>query len=90
MQWTDGHGGGSSTGLGYKQDDPNVDSNHMGGPHTGGSPVLMADGSARFYPYNYVDNSVVGQGTYPSPYTASDAVFQILWAYNRSEVVTPP
>src|SRR5262249_4981537 len=90
MQWADSGGGGSSAGLGLKQDDNNVDENHMGGPHTGASPVLMGDGSVRLYPYSYVDSSVVGQGTYSSGNTASDAVFQILWAYNRSEVVTPP
>jgi type II secretory pathway pseudopilin PulG len=90
MQWADAGGSGSSGTLGLKQDDNNVDEGHMGGPHTAVSPVLMGDGSVRLYPYNYTDNSTVAQATYPSGNTASDAVFQILWAYNRSEVVSPP
>jgi prepilin-type N-terminal cleavage/methylation domain-containing protein/prepilin-type processing-associated H-X9-DG protein len=90
MQWADAFGGGSSTGKGYTQDDPFVDENHMGGIHPGGSPVLFADGSVRVYSYGYTDNSVIARAAYPIPGTQEDAVFQALWSYNRSEVVTPP
>jgi prepilin-type N-terminal cleavage/methylation domain-containing protein/prepilin-type processing-associated H-X9-DG protein len=82
MRWADQNGGGSSRGRGYTQDSPTVDENHMGGPHPGASPVLFADGSVRNYPYGYVDPT--------SGLSSDDAVFQDLWAYNRSEVVTPP
>jgi prepilin-type N-terminal cleavage/methylation domain-containing protein/prepilin-type processing-associated H-X9-DG protein len=90
MQWADAGGGGSSLGKGYKQDDPFVDENHMGGAHPGGSPVLYADGSVRTYSYGYTDSSTVAGASYPTPGTPEDAVFQALWSYNRSEVVTPP
>ena len=52
----------------------------MGGPHSGGSPVLFADGSVHMYPYGYTDSSGLNE----------NAVFQDLWAYNRGEVITPP
>jgi len=90
MRWADWGGGGSSHGKGYTQDDPNVDENHLGGPHPGGSPVLWADGSVRNYQYGYTDSSTIAQATYPSPGTAEDAVFQTLLSYDRSEVVTAP
>jgi prepilin-type processing-associated H-X9-DG protein len=90
MRWADWGGGGSSAGKGYTQDDNFVDENHLGGPHPGASPVLYADGSVRSYAYGYTDNSVIANATYPSPGTPGNAVFQALWAYNRSEVVTPP
>jgi prepilin-type N-terminal cleavage/methylation domain-containing protein/prepilin-type processing-associated H-X9-DG protein len=80
MRWADGYGGGASAGLGYTPDGPNVDENHFGGPHTGGSPVLYADGSVQQYTYGYVDSSGY----------SDDAVFQSLWAFNRSYMVTPP
>lgn len=82
MRWADAGGSGSSSGRGYVQDNPTVDENHMGGPHPGGSPVLFADGGVRNYNYGYVDGS--------SGITNECAVFQILWAYNRGEVVSPP
>jgi prepilin-type N-terminal cleavage/methylation domain-containing protein/prepilin-type processing-associated H-X9-DG protein len=90
MQWVDGNGGGSSFGRGYKQDDINVDVNHCGGPHPGASPVLYADGSVHNYPYGYTDGSTIASAAYPTGRTAENAVFQILFAHNRSEVVTPP
>jgi prepilin-type N-terminal cleavage/methylation domain-containing protein len=91
MRWADGGGSGSSTGRGYMQDDNNMDENHFGGPHPGGSPVLFSDGAVRGYAYGYTDgNSAISLATYPAPGTAENAVFQILWAYNRSEPVTPP
>jgi prepilin-type N-terminal cleavage/methylation domain-containing protein/prepilin-type processing-associated H-X9-DG protein len=80
MRWADRFGGGSSAAKGYTQDDNNVDENHFGGPHTGGSPVLFADGSVRQYAYGYTDSSGL----------SDDAVFQALWAFNRSNEVTPP
>jgi prepilin-type N-terminal cleavage/methylation domain-containing protein/prepilin-type processing-associated H-X9-DG protein len=78
MRWADQFGSGSSAGKGYTPDDNNVDENHMGGPHTGGSPVLWADGSVRMYTYGYTDGS--GKN--------DDAVFQALWAWNRGFSVT--
>jgi hypothetical protein len=52
--------------------------------------VLFADGSVRVYPYGYIDNSAVAAAAYPAPGSAENAVFQILWAWNRAENVTPP
>jgi prepilin-type N-terminal cleavage/methylation domain-containing protein len=90
MRWLDQYGGGSSSGRGYMEDDPKVDENHMGGPHPAGSPVLFSDGSVHNYIYGYTDDSKIAQATYPRPGSPDDAVFQILWAYNREEVVMPP
>jgi len=80
MRWADGGANGTNRGLGYVQDGPGVDENHFGGPHTGGSPVLFADGSVRQYQYGYTDSSGMND----------DAVFQSLWAYNRGYLVTAP
>ena len=80
MRWADGYGGGSSAGLGYTADGPNVDENHFGGPHSGGSPVLFADGSVRQYQYGYTDSSGMND----------DAVWQSMWAFNRSYLVAAP
>ena len=88
MQWLDGGGGGSSGGKGYKQDDNNVDENHMGGPHPGASPVLFADGSVHNYAYGFTDNSSIATAIYPAGESAENAVFQILFAWNRSEVIS--
>jgi prepilin-type N-terminal cleavage/methylation domain-containing protein/prepilin-type processing-associated H-X9-DG protein len=88
MRWADQFGGGSSKGLGYTQDNDNVDENHMGGPHSSASPVLFADGSVHMYPYAYVAPGFTGPGGSGS--TAGDATFQSLWAWNRSEVTAPP
>jgi prepilin-type processing-associated H-X9-DG protein len=90
MRWLDQYGGGSSSGKGYMQDDDRVDENHVGGPHPNGSPVLYADGSVHIFFYGYTDNSPIASATYPAPGTPDDAVFQILWAYNRDEYVVPP
>jgi prepilin-type N-terminal cleavage/methylation domain-containing protein len=90
MQWADGNGGGSSAGRGMVQDDANVDENHFGGPHPSVSPVLMADASVRMYPYGYTDPGGIGSAVYPAGQSGDDAVLQILLAYNRSQVVTPP
>jgi prepilin-type N-terminal cleavage/methylation domain-containing protein/prepilin-type processing-associated H-X9-DG protein len=64
---------------GYIQDKIGVDVNHMGGPHSGGAPVLYADGSVRMYTYLYAANGFT-----------DDATWQALWCYNRSFIVTPP
>jgi prepilin-type N-terminal cleavage/methylation domain-containing protein/prepilin-type processing-associated H-X9-DG protein len=79
---TDSGGGGFSANKGYTPDDNNVDTHHFGGPHSGASPVLYADGSVRSYAYNYADTAG----------GAGDQVrtWQLLWAFNRSEVVSPP
>jgi prepilin-type N-terminal cleavage/methylation domain-containing protein/prepilin-type processing-associated H-X9-DG protein len=80
MRWCDTYAGGSNAHRGYFQDDNNVDENHHGGPHPGGSPVLWADGSSSLYTYGYSDTSGL----------SDDAVWQSFWSYNRSNVVTPP
>jgi prepilin-type N-terminal cleavage/methylation domain-containing protein/prepilin-type processing-associated H-X9-DG protein len=80
MRWADAGGGGSSAGKGYTKDDPNVDENHMGGPHPSGSPVLFADGSCRMYMYGYTDSSGLNDC----------AVFQEMLAYNRGESIIAP
>jgi prepilin-type N-terminal cleavage/methylation domain-containing protein/prepilin-type processing-associated H-X9-DG protein len=79
MRWADSGGSGSSRGHGYTMDDENVDENHMGGPHAGGSPVLFADGSVRMYTYGYAFGIL-----------DDCATFQALWAWNRSFVISPP
>jgi prepilin-type processing-associated H-X9-DG protein len=82
MRWADQFAGGSNKGRGFFQDDPNVDENHMGGPHPGGSPVCYADGAVRVYQYGYIDSSGLNN---------DDAVFQALLAYDRTTIdVTPP
>jgi prepilin-type N-terminal cleavage/methylation domain-containing protein/prepilin-type processing-associated H-X9-DG protein len=75
MRWADAYGGGSSAGKGYTPDDNNVDENHMGGPHPGGSPVLFADGSVHNYAYGYTDGG---------PINNDDAFWQLMWAWNRT------
>jgi prepilin-type N-terminal cleavage/methylation domain-containing protein/prepilin-type processing-associated H-X9-DG protein len=90
MQWIDGNGGGSSYGKGYKADDNNLDENHMSGPHPGASPVLYADGSVHSFLYGYTDDSVIATANYPAGRTGENAVWQILFAYNRGENVSPP
>lgn len=57
------------------QDTNNVDKNHFGGPHPGGSPVLYCDGSVRHYRYGYSDGSNLDECA-------------VLWP-NRSIVVSP-
>jgi prepilin-type processing-associated H-X9-DG protein len=83
-------------GKGYTQDNNTNDENHMGGPHPGASPTLWADGSVRNYNYGYTDNSFIAKavattGDAIQKASARDnAIWQIMFAYNRSEVVTPP
>jgi prepilin-type N-terminal cleavage/methylation domain-containing protein/prepilin-type processing-associated H-X9-DG protein len=80
MRWADAGGcPGAACGKGYVKEDDTVDENHMGGPHTGGSPVLYADGSVRMYTYGYTDASGMND----------DAVWQAMWAWNRGFIVTP-
>jgi prepilin-type N-terminal cleavage/methylation domain-containing protein/prepilin-type processing-associated H-X9-DG protein len=80
MRWADAGGSGSSRNKGYVPDANDVDENHMGGPHPGGSPVLYTDGSVRGYSYGYVDSSGLNDC----------GVFQALWAWNRVEVIALP
>jgi prepilin-type N-terminal cleavage/methylation domain-containing protein/prepilin-type processing-associated H-X9-DG protein len=79
---TDGGGAGSSAGKGYSRDDHNIDTDHFGGPHPGAAPVLWADGSVRSYSYGYADADG-GAGN-------EVLTWQLLWAYNRAEVVAAP
>lgn len=79
LRLTDNAGSGSSANHGYVRDDPNVDEHYMGGPHSGGSPVLWADASVRIFPYNYTD-----------PALNECLTWQLLWAYNRTENVATP
>ena len=81
MRYADAGGGNAHAGgKGYVQDTNNVDLNHFGGPHPGGSPVLYCDGGVRNYAYGYADSSGMDEC----------AVFQALLWPNRSLVVTPP
>jgi len=82
MRWADAGGSGSSKARGYTPDANDVDENHMGGPHAGGSPVLFTDGSVRMYAYGFVDNS--------SGLSSDCSVWQALWAWNRDLVVGIP
>jgi prepilin-type processing-associated H-X9-DG protein len=77
---TDSGGGGSCAGKGYVHDDENIDSHHFGSPHSGGAPVLYADCSVHNYNYGYADGTV-----------GNDVkTWQLLWAYNRPQVVAIP
>ncbi len=80
MRWCDTYAGGTNAHRGYYKDDNGVDENHMGGPHTAGSPVLWADGGVRMYTYGYVDSTG----------WSDDAVWQSFWAYNRAWQNSPP
>jgi prepilin-type processing-associated H-X9-DG protein len=82
MRWGDSGACCANTGRGYFQDGANVDENHMGGPHSVGSPVLWADGSVRVYPYGYIDPS--------TGLSSDDAVFQGLFAFDRVEAIAGP
>jgi prepilin-type N-terminal cleavage/methylation domain-containing protein len=84
MRWTDANNGADH---GYIHDSQGVDENHMGGPHTGSSPVVYADGTVRAYTYMYVCCNAVAA---TSSEAADTAVWQELWAYNRGENVQPP
>jgi prepilin-type N-terminal cleavage/methylation domain-containing protein len=84
MRWTDANGGSDH---GYVHDSANVDENHMGGPHPMGSPVLYGDGSVRNYQYMYTLSDVTAA---TSSEAADCAVWQLLWSYNRIEVISPP
>jgi prepilin-type N-terminal cleavage/methylation domain-containing protein/prepilin-type processing-associated H-X9-DG protein len=84
MRWTDANSGADH---GYIHDVAAVDENHMGGPHTGGSPVLWADGSVRFYPYQYVCCGAVAA---TAAEAADTAIWQSLWSWNRREVTDVP
>jgi prepilin-type N-terminal cleavage/methylation domain-containing protein/prepilin-type processing-associated H-X9-DG protein len=79
MRWCDTFAGGSNAHKGLWPDDNNVDENHFGGPHTGGCPMLWADGAVRMYTYGYTTNG-----------WNDDATFQALWAYNRPYTVAIP
>jgi prepilin-type N-terminal cleavage/methylation domain-containing protein/prepilin-type processing-associated H-X9-DG protein len=88
MRWSDANNKGDFSNPahlhGYIPDADGVDLNHMGGPHSGGAPVLWADGSVRNYPYLYANGSLGG-----TPLT-DDAMFQSFWCWNRTFVITPP
>jgi len=66
----------SNASYGYSADTTNCSDFLMGGAHANGSPVLMCDGSVHMYPYRYTDTQ--------STFTNDAAVFQGLWAWNRS------
>jgi prepilin-type processing-associated H-X9-DG protein len=84
MRWADAGGSGVSRNKGYIQDAPTVDENHMGGPHPSGSPVLYADGAVRNYRYGYTDGSGL-----QTTRGVDCAIFQAMWAYNRTLVINP-
>jgi prepilin-type N-terminal cleavage/methylation domain-containing protein len=81
MRWADNGGSGQSANHGIIPDSNNLDENHYSGPHAGGCPTLYADASTHVYVYGYTDSSGL---------TNDDAVFQALWAYNRTIQVTAP
>jgi prepilin-type processing-associated H-X9-DG protein len=87
MRWTDANTGSQLPS--YIHDKQSYDQNHMGGPHDGGSPVLWADGSVKNYTYSYSCCGVVAAPNSP-PDPNETAVFQLLWSYNRAELVNPP
>jgi hypothetical protein len=74
MRWCDTFAGGDNAHRGYFRDTDGVDENHMGGSHTSGSPLLMADGSVHMFQYGYTDGSGLSE----------NAFFQAAWAYNRA------
>jgi prepilin-type processing-associated H-X9-DG protein len=78
MRWCDTYAGGSNAHAGLFRDDNNVDEHHFGGAHTGGCPMLWADGSVRMYNYGY------------TAFGNEDATLQALFAYNRGIVVALP
>jgi prepilin-type N-terminal cleavage/methylation domain-containing protein/prepilin-type processing-associated H-X9-DG protein len=80
MRWCDTYAGGSNAHRGVFPDDNNVDENHFGSPHTGGAPMLWADGAVRVYQYGYIG----------FPGGTDDATLQALFSYNRGLAVTPP
>jgi prepilin-type N-terminal cleavage/methylation domain-containing protein/prepilin-type processing-associated H-X9-DG protein len=84
MRWADANAGEDH---GYIHDSHAADENHMGGPHPNSSPVLYADGSVRNYAYLYSLSDVVPA---TSAESADCAVWQLLWSYNRIEVIPPP
>jgi prepilin-type N-terminal cleavage/methylation domain-containing protein len=86
MRWTDSDGSGGYHGYIPDSKEGTEDENHMGGPHTTGSPVAWADGGVRNYPYYYNCCNAVGVGGDP----ADTAVFQSLWSANRVEETQPP
>jgi prepilin-type N-terminal cleavage/methylation domain-containing protein len=84
MRWTDANSGADH---GYIPDVIGCDANHMGGPHPGGSPVVYADGTVRNYDYLYTCCGVVAA---TSSEANDDAIWQLLWSYNRAEEIPPP
>jgi prepilin-type N-terminal cleavage/methylation domain-containing protein/prepilin-type processing-associated H-X9-DG protein len=78
MRWCDTFAGGSNAHRGLAQDDNNVDENHFGGPHSGGCPMLWADGGVRIYTYGYATGGL-----------SDDATLQAFFAFNRSIALSP-
>jgi prepilin-type N-terminal cleavage/methylation domain-containing protein/prepilin-type processing-associated H-X9-DG protein len=72
MRWCDTFAGGSNAHRGLFRDDDNVDENHLGGPHTGGCPMLWGDGSVRMYTYGYSTGGLTDCAT-----------LQAFFAFNR-------
>lgn len=81
MRWTDDGGSGDSANHGLVMDSNNIDENYCSGPHGGGSPCAFGDGSVRMYNYGYTDGSFGGNDC---------AFWQAMWAWNRTQALTPP
>jgi prepilin-type N-terminal cleavage/methylation domain-containing protein/prepilin-type processing-associated H-X9-DG protein len=79
MRWCDTLAGGSNAHLGLFKDDDNVDENHLGGPHTGGCPMLWADGAVRMYPYGFASAGLTDVAT-----------LQAYFAFNRIDTLDVP
>jgi hypothetical protein len=85
----DGANQSGNANCGYCQDTNPVDENHMGGPHSSGSPVLWADDSVRMYQYRYVPPNLIGTGTDATSYPDNYA-WQLFWCYDRPDPITAP
>ncbi len=84
MRWSDGYAGGANAQKGYFPDNEGVDENHMGGPHTSGTPTLWADGSVRQYPFLYTTSNTA---------FSDCATLQYFWSFTRPNtgaVLTAP
>jgi prepilin-type processing-associated H-X9-DG protein len=91
MRFTD-DGANQSGNLhcGYCQDSSPLDENHMGGPHTSGSPVLWGDGSVRLYTYRYVPPGAIGNGGTDATAFPDNYYFQLYWCFDRPDSFGAP
>ena len=79
MRWADTFGNGYSAHKGYTPDHEIVDEKHCASAHSGGAPVLFADGSVHNFTYGYSNGGLNEVSTW-----------QALWAFNRTIGIAPP